>query len=150
MQANLYSKIRQLLALSTQEKVIFFEALFLLHFYALLLKCVDLKRIFRPAVVGSNKKHQKLSELTPQRIARLLNSASKAFSTFTCLPKALVGYKLLCRQGFPVHFHIGVKKGKGQELEAHAWLSLDGEVIIGNLPDLSEFSELPLEQLKEG
>jgi hypothetical protein len=121
-----------------------------LYFYALLLKYVDLNRLFRPAIVKSNNNREISTKLTPQRIARLLNAASRAFSTFTCLPKALVGYRLLSKQGFPVHFHIGVKKGKGQDLEAHAWLSLDGEVIIGNLSDLSEFSELPLEQLKEG
>ena len=52
----------------------------------------------------------------------------------TCLKKALVLYALLTRRGFDVRLLIGAAKKsteKASELDCHAWLEHQGQVILG-------------------
>lgn len=60
-----------------------------------------------------------------------------------CLPQALVGHRLLGRQGFNVQLKIGVLKHPGDRLAAHAWLEYQGQVILGDLRDLERFTAFP-------
>lgn len=57
-----------------------------------------------------------------------------------CLPKALVGHRLLCQQGFDVQIKIGVLKNHDDQLAAHAWLEYQGRVILGDLRGLERFT----------
>ena len=41
-----------------------------------------------------------------------------------CFPRSLAIYWLARRQGYPVHFHCGVRK-ECSKLDGHAWLTLD-------------------------
>ena len=38
---------------------------------------------------------------------------------------------LLAREGHKSNVHIGVTKGDGRLLKAHAWVECDGEVLVG-------------------
>lgn len=52
----------------------------------------------------------------------------------TCLRKALVLYTLLTRRGFDVRLVIGAAKTnveKGSELDCHAWIEHQEQVILG-------------------
>lgn len=49
----------------------------------------------------------------------------------TCLKRALVLSWLLGRRGTHTELRMGVARHKGR-LKAHAWLNLDGQVIIGH------------------
>lgn len=49
----------------------------------------------------------------------------------TCLTQALTAQILLKRYGHPAELKIGVARGKAGELQAHAWVTSDGVVIIG-------------------
>lgn len=60
-----------------------------------------------------------------------------------CLPQALVGHRLLGRQGFNVQLKIGVLKHPGDQLAAHAWLEYQGQVILGDLRGLERFAVFP-------
>jgi hypothetical protein len=60
-----------------------------------------------------------------------------------CLAKALTTYLLLGRRGYPPELRIGVAKSEAGALEAHAWVEVNGQVIMGNLPDLVRFTPLP-------
>ncbi|MCP3892833.1 MAG: hypothetical protein GY702_28750, partial [Desulfobulbaceae bacterium] len=46
--------------------------------------------------------------------------------------------------GYLTEFHMGVWKKDDEGLEAHAWLTLGGNVVVGALPNLEEYEELPL------
>ena len=48
-----------------------------------------------------------------------------------CLTQALALKWLLARVGRETDLKIGVNKNTGKELESHAWLELDGAIIIG-------------------
>lgn len=61
----------------------------------------------------------------------------------TCLVKALAAHKMLEKRGIKSKVHLGVKKSGNNGLEAHAWLSVDGSVIIGG-ENLNEFKEISI------
>jgi hypothetical protein len=60
-----------------------------------------------------------------------------------CLPQALVGYRLLGHKGFDVQLKIGVLKNPGDRLTAHAWLEVQGRVVLGDLRGLERFAVFP-------
>jgi hypothetical protein len=60
-----------------------------------------------------------------------------------CLPQALVGHRLLGRKGFDVQLKIGVLKNRGDRLAAHAWLEYQGQVMLGDLRNLGQFTSFP-------
>lgn len=60
-----------------------------------------------------------------------------------CLPRALVGHRLLVRKGFDVQLKIGVLKNPRDQLAAHAWLEYQGRVILGDLRGLGQFAAFP-------
>ncbi|MBU1139564.1 MAG: lasso peptide biosynthesis B2 protein, partial [Proteobacteria bacterium] len=61
----------------------------------------------------------------------------------TCLSNALAGQILFSSYGHKTRLHIGVARDQENTLEAHAWLSLEGATIVGGLPDLDRYKELP-------
>ncbi len=65
-------------------------------------------------------------------IAGVINGiATRTPWTSTCLIKAVAADKMLQKRGIRSQLHFGVIKGKGKTLEAHAWLSVEGAVIVG-------------------
>ncbi len=48
----------------------------------------------------------------------------------TCLKRATTLYYLLRRAGLPVGLQVGVRRQEGGDLEAHAWLTLDGAPFL--------------------
>ncbi len=60
-----------------------------------------------------------------------------------CLARALTTQVIIRRQGYTPDLRIGVAKDEANRLEAHAWLELQGYVVIGLLPDLNRFVPMP-------
>jgi hypothetical protein len=60
-----------------------------------------------------------------------------------CLPRALTMQVLMRHQGYAPQFRIGVAKGKEGNLEAHAWVEYQGNVVMGYMSDLSRYTPLP-------
>ncbi|NJK41361.1 MAG: lasso peptide biosynthesis B2 protein [Acaryochloridaceae cyanobacterium SU_2_1] len=60
-----------------------------------------------------------------------------------CLARALATQVLICRQGYQPELKIGVAKAADHSLEAHAWIELQGQVIMGLVHDLSRFTPMP-------
>ncbi|HMQ97073.1 MAG TPA: lasso peptide biosynthesis B2 protein [Candidatus Nanoperiomorbaceae bacterium] len=82
-----------------------------------------------------------LREITEaiERLGRFL-----ALLQINCLPQALVGQKLLRHKGFDVQLKIGVLKNRGDRLSAHAWIEYQGQVILGDLRGLGQFTVFPM------
>lgn len=74
-----------------------------------------------------------------ERLGRFLSPLQ-----INCLPQALVGQKLLRRKGFDVQLKIGVLKNRNDLLAAHAWLEYQGQVILGDLQGLKQFTVFPM------
>ena len=60
-----------------------------------------------------------------------------------CLARALTTKVLLDRRGCPSELKIGVTKNDTGQLEAHAWVEAQGQVVIGQLSNLQEYIPLP-------
>jgi hypothetical protein len=61
-----------------------------------------------------------------------------------CLAQALAGQLLLKRRGISTHVRIGVLKDGDGQLQAHAWLESEGQVLIGGtVADLKRYTVLP-------
>jgi hypothetical protein len=71
-----------------------------------------------------------------QNIARSIKVASWYIPKATCLPQALAAQHLLIQYSYLADLQIGVAKNKHGLLEAHAWLSSEGNVLIGGVHDL--------------
>lgn len=72
-----------------------------------------------------------------ERSAQLMPGGAK------CLAKALTTQVLMERRACDCEFKIGVAKTAQGQLEAHAWIEKDEQVIMGLLPDLDRFKSLP-------
>jgi hypothetical protein len=60
-----------------------------------------------------------------------------------CLPLAMASQWLLTRRGFVTDLRIGVMRDDSGRLEAHAWVELNGRILIGQTPSLERFERLP-------
>jgi hypothetical protein len=78
--------------------------------------------------------------LTPTRIVQVVRRVSRlrlfALPIFPkpCLREAMVLYRVLNRAGYPVQFHVGVRK-QGEALVAHSWVALHGRPVVDGNDD---------------
>jgi hypothetical protein len=76
----------------------------------------------------------------PGRLAWAVETVARSVPRATCLTQALAADALLRRSGRSPHLRIGVARDAGA-LEAHAWIELDGRVLVGD-HDLHRFTPL--------
>jgi hypothetical protein len=83
---------------------------------------------------------------TPQRIAWAITSVAARLPVHTtCLMRALAGHAMTRRRGWPSEIRIGVRpRGSSQSrpLDSHAWMEVDGQVLIGDLENLADYGVL--------
>jgi Transglutaminase-like superfamily len=60
----------------------------------------------------------------------------------TCLTQALATRSMLRRMGQNCMLKIGVDKDQDHKLLAHAWIEVDGKIIIGKVRDIRRYSIL--------
>ncbi len=138
-------KLRRFFALSLVEKGIFYRAFFLGWYYHNILKTKRFHDILQGVLRKGERTFRKTEpRVEPEKIAWLVERAGASVITITCLPQALAGYRLFAENGYLTEFHMGVLKKEDETLEAHAWLTLGGKVVVGPLPNLEEYEELPL------
>lgn len=91
-----------------------------------------------------------LTSATPRKIVWGVNVATRySPGGAKCLARALTTQILMNHSGYAPELCIGVAKAESGELEAHAWIKYQGYVVIGYLPDLPRYIQLPsLEGIK--
>ena len=77
-------------------------------------------------------------------VGAAIGSAARRLPGTRCLPRALAAEALLLRHGLPAALHLGVARGEGGDLDAHAW-TVSGREFVAGGGDLSRFAgvELP-------
>ena len=75
-----------------------------------------------------------------RRVAWGVAAAARLVPGATCLTQALAGQYLLARQGNASKISIGIEKGTGNELKAHAWLMSGSHIVLGG--SINGFSHL--------
>lgn len=81
--------------------------------------------------------------VTVARIAWAVQVTSRIIPKATCLTQALAAQFLLVRQGHPADLRIGVAKNSAGQLEAHAWVESDGQIVIGGVESPRRFTAFP-------
>jgi hypothetical protein len=71
------------------------------------------------------------THVAAQRIAWAVVAVSSYIPIATCLTQALAACALLARQGCPAQLRIGVARAADGQLQAHAWVEVDRQVILG-------------------
>ncbi|MBI4382315.1 MAG: lasso peptide biosynthesis B2 protein [candidate division NC10 bacterium] len=128
-------RVHKVLQLSPGERAVLVQAWGFFLLVELALRILPFTRLLSLSnKVFLNRKGEAALGLVPSvpRLAWLVEVAGRYTPvTATCLKKALVLSWLLGRRGTQTGVRIGVAREKGR-LKAHAWLDLDGQVIIGH------------------
>jgi hypothetical protein len=139
------SRIHKFLLLSPEEKKLLLRATWLLWVCRLGLWLVPFKALRRHLAKAERRKPYglKVGSIDIDRIIWAVAVASRYVPAATCLTQALAGQVLLKQHCAPALLRIGVMKNERGALQAHAWIESQGQVVIGKLPDLAMFTELP-------
>lgn len=78
---------------------------------------------------------------TGKSTGRAVDRAARLIPRATCLVKALAAQAMLTRAGFRPKLELGVARSEAREFEAHAWLELDGAIVVGG-QERAKFSPL--------
>lgn len=81
---------------------------------------------------------------SPQRVAWAVKLADRHLpGRRTCLVRSLATEGLLTLYGYEATHQIGVDKAGHGGIEAHSWIEYDGNVLIGDLEELSRYERFP-------
>lgn len=140
--------VRRFLHLPALERWLLVRAALLLGVLRLglwLLPFQTLRRLVS-TFTASSRRVRDAERLSRERIVWAVETAARYVSpTATCLTQALAAQALLARRGYPAVLHIGVARDNN-ELQAHAWVESEGEVVIGGF-ELERYT--PLAALRE-
>jgi hypothetical protein len=135
--------LRRLRGLPARERRLLVEAAFLLWAIRLALWFVPLRLLRRGmALSNSRAKAGRPDRDCIRRVAWAVRTASRFTPSATCLTQALAAEALLRRMGQLAALRIGVAKGEGRPLQAHAWVEGEGGVIVGASADISNYTVL--------
>lgn len=125
-------KISKFLALRWAERWLFVRAIFLLPLTAAALRLLGFRRVsavlarLSPAVGAAAQPDEAESVSRARATARMVGLAARhGFFNATCLPRAMILWWSLRRQGIASDLRIGIRKEVG-EVQAHAWVEYGG------------------------
>jgi hypothetical protein len=137
-------RINKFFHLMSDEKSLFIKSMFLLYLIRLGLWILPFQKLRilltkeGKVTIPTENSHQR----QVKNVARAVTAASRYVPSATCLTQAMAVIVLLNRRGHRAQLRIGVAKGLNGQLEAHAWVEMRGQIIIGYQGDLSRFSVL--------
>ena len=76
------------------------------------------------------------------RIVRSVRSVSRLVPFATCLTQALATRVLLRMVGQASDLRIGVERDQNEKFQAHAWIEVDGRIVIGKVQHHHRFAVL--------
>lgn len=81
---------------------------------------------------------------SPERVVWAVDAADRHCpGDRTCLVRSLTSEALLRLYGYEPTHRIGVDKESEDGIAAHSWLEYEGDVLIGDLEDLSRYDTFP-------
>jgi hypothetical protein len=94
-------------------------------------------------VAGAKFYQPARKDILQPAIWALTIASRKLLGKDTCLPQAMAARVMFARLGFPVEIKFGVKKSANGDLQAHAWVFHQDQVLIGGEGlDLSSYTPL--------
>lgn len=128
------NRLRRFLRLSPAERWILIKAAALLEAIKLAMRLIPFRVLRRAAdKTGNAFVWRRSGKNAPARkVAWAVETASRFTpGEKTCLTQALAAQVMLSRRGYASLLHIGVVKDDEGDLQAHAWVECENEVIVG-------------------
>jgi hypothetical protein len=140
-------KLRKFVALSSTERLLLVRVAFLVGLVRVGTWLLPF-RVVRglSARLGRQAAGSRRRDVPNERLAWAVEAVGKRIpGGGNCLVQALSAQVLLDRRNRPAQLRIGVAKGPGGELQAHAWVESEGKLVIGGAgeEDLSRFVAFP-------
>lgn len=134
-------RIHKFLQLSQREKVLLIYAFLVLATVTMGLWVFPWLTLQRLLLKPANWYSRFVNTRRPAalQIAWVVKVASSFIPKATCLPRALATQILLIQNTYPAELKIGIARGKDGKLGAHAWVTSEGNILIGSVPDLDHF-----------
>lgn len=137
-------KIISFFKISNQEKLLFFEALFLIAIARVAVRFYPFKRL--AGILGEHSKEVPEHELSIEekryfrKFSRAIERAAKvSFWRTVCYEKALTAKMMFKRRGIDSTIYIGMmRKEEDNKLEGHAWIRT-GNIIVTGQTDFSKY-----------
>jgi transglutaminase superfamily protein len=135
-------RLTRFLQLDRADRWILIQSVLLLPLVAVLLRMIGLARCWALLQRAGGKQTGAFAADDPARTSqqartvRMVDIAARHLPWQpSCLPRSLVLWFLLRRQGVPAELRIGVRKSDRQ-LEAHAWVEVD-QRVVNDTPDIA-------------
>jgi hypothetical protein len=135
---------RKLRALSVADRRLLAEAALLLLVCRVGLWFLPYARL-RRVVDGHSAPDREPPRDVPRRVSWAIGALARRLPAMTCLVQSLAAHALLRRAGCRAELRIGIQpraRGAAKPLEAHAWVECEGCVVVGDVPDLAEYTVL--------
>ncbi len=88
------------------------------------------------------RKLQRNDSVSAEDIIMVIKVVGRYLPFATCLVNGLSAQYLFGHYGIRSKLVIGVKKVEGGTLDAHAWVTIDDEVVLGEVEDLASYTSL--------
>lgn len=126
-------KLYRLLLLPYKEKKLLIQSLLLILAVRVGLWILPFSLLDR-WLSGSDPENDRIADwATIRRVVRSVRLCSRFVPYATCLTQAMVTRVLLRLRGQPSDLKIGVEKDQNEKFGAHAWIEVDGRIVIGKL-----------------
>lgn len=136
-------RLLKLLQITNSDRQILLHTFVLLGFVRLGMRLLPFNTL-RKLINKNSQPNPRLKPVSLNKIVWAINASTRYTpGGAKCLARALTCQVLMTRYGYSPELRIGVVKGEAGNLEAHAWIETQGQVVIGYLPDLSRFTLLP-------
>lgn len=125
-------QIRKFIAFPGYDQRILLKALFLLSLIRLGLWLLPLRTLQHIlASLSSSGDPSQQPSYPPEKVASAVRAVAPSIPKATCLAQALTVQTLLAREGIQTDLALGVAPQGTTGIKAHAWLELEGMVLVG-------------------
>lgn len=141
-------RLQSFLRLPARERFLFLRTWLLLFRIRLMLWVLPYRRWRQIAAHMIRVENERqLDRPQVNQITRAVRVMSRYVPQASCLTQALAAQTLLANEGQRSQLRVGVTQNDGK-LEAHAWVQIDGRVVIGGRESVVRFSAFPTLELE--
>jgi hypothetical protein len=142
-------RLRTFLRLTASERFLFLGTWQLLWRIRLMLWLLPYQRWRRVVaeMIQIEQEHALNRDMVDQ-LTRAVRIMRRFVPGASCLTLALTTQILLAREGQRSQLRVGVLQNASGKLEAHAWVQVNGRVVIGGKQGITRFSALPTLELE--
>jgi hypothetical protein len=141
-------RLQSFLRLPARERFLYLQTWLLLFRIRLMLWLLPYRRWRQTAARMIHiKSERQLERPQVNQITRAVKVTSRYVPQASCLTQALAAQTLLAKAGQRSQLRVGVTHKDGK-VEAHAWVQVDGRVVIGGRESVARFSAFPTLELE--